>query len=245
MLRYANRFVAHFDMLGMRVLTKRKPALAWGAIRKLNDVRQRRLSIVVESKLDGTKIRIDDRVTCLMFSDTILIFTKGDEDSDLKSIVYLSNELFAGSLAASIPIRGGIAWGPLTHDPEQGLFVGVALVDAYEIGETAQWLGVVVDEVVASRSQAAGIEVTEDIPLIGPWNLRLRSGLEDTRQVFNWVASHRRNFTVAPPISARDFYAAFKQFFGPFESLTPEIRDKYSNTVDFVNAKISDFDSRG
>ena len=138
-----NRFVAHFDMLGMSTLTKRDPDLAWKKLSALGHARDKRLSLGIQ-RLD-TNETITDQIRTFTFSDTVIAFSKGTAENDALAMVLLMTELFTYSLHLGVPLRGGIAHGRFAFNLELNLFSGPALVDAYELGESAQWLGIVLD----------------------------------------------------------------------------------------------------
>src|SRR5882672_5408330 len=141
-----DRFVGHFDMLGMSALTKRNPDLAWKKLSDLSRARER-LSLGIE-RLD-TKELIADQVRSFIFSDTLIAFSKGSTQNDALALLLLTTEVFTLALHYCIPLRGGIAHGRFSFNLDQNLFSGPALVDAYDLGETSQWLGVIVDDKTA------------------------------------------------------------------------------------------------
>ena len=233
-----NRYVAHVDMLGMKRLTLDNPRLAWSAVSDmvlaLNFIK--RLVYTIE----GHEIRIADHVGSFAFSDTVLLFTRGDEEEDLRSIIFSCGELFARFLHRSLPFRIGVANGLFVFNLEEGLFVGPPLVEAYGLGEEAQWLGAVLDETVAKR--AAELEPSlydgKGLNLVVQWNVPLKSDSSVSRPVLAWPRSHRGNFCVDPPLSVEQFYEAFEQLSGPLSGLSSTVRAKYENTVAFVNAML-------
>jgi hypothetical protein len=187
--------------------------------------------------VEGRDIAIRDHVAAFTFSDTILLFTKGDEEADLRAILIVCLELFAQVLHGSIPVRVGISYGLFVFNQDEDLFVGPPLVKAYEIGEAAQWIGTVLEVSVAERARGIEPEFRDSagLPLVVECEVPVKSGGSMLRSVLAWPRSHRRNFTIPPPISVEAFYSAFEQFFGPLSSLRPTDRTKYVNTVSFVN----------
>jgi hypothetical protein len=230
-----DRYVAHVDMLGMSQLTLRNPRLAWAAVSKMAEAKKRvfNLSFTVGSR----DVRIRDHVAAFTFSDTILLFTKGDEEADLRAMLIVCLELFAQVLHGSIPVRVGIARGLFVFNQDEDLFVGPPLVKAYEIGEAAQWIGAVLEGSVAERARDMKPELLsgDGLPLVVEWEVPVRSGGSTACPVLAWPRSHRDNFTIPLPISVEDFYRAFQQFFGPLSNLRPSDQQKYENTVAFVN----------
>ncbi len=155
------RFVAHFDILGFKYLTKNKFDEAWGALSDYRAVMDKLTNdtIVLDTE---TKESLHKRIKLFLFSDSILIFSLGCEASDLKAMLVVATELFKQSMETCVPLRGGIALGDFAFnyktahildnkDPDYGKMIyelgmccGPAFVKAYEIGEYAQWMGIVV-----------------------------------------------------------------------------------------------------
>lgn len=253
------RYVAHVDMLGMSGLTVRNPRLAWGAVSKMTEAKKKVLRY--SFTLDGRDVVIAEHVAAFTFSDTILLFTKGDESYDLRALLIVCLELFAQVLAGSIPIRLGIAHGLFVFNGDEGLFVGPPLVEAYRLGEEAQWIGAVVDDTVAKRTSELRPEFLSDgLPLVVDWQVPVKTSCKGllgllrllpgevamttvskaARQVLSWPRSHRRNFHgVQQPMAVHDFYRAFEQLFGEFSTLPRRDKAKYENTVEFVNAMLT------
>jgi len=162
-------------------------------------------------------------------------FSKRNTQNDVMALLLLTTELFAQALHYCIPLRGGIAHGRFSFNPDLNLFSGPALVEAYALGESSQWLGIVVDDYTA--------EIAKSIPLrsageeiIVQW--RVPTGVEPlaSRYVVNWVQTHRRNYCGPIPLTVEAFYSPLATLFGPLETLAPSIRLKYENTVKFFNA---------
>ncbi len=222
----------------MSRLTLANPRLAWAAVSKMAEAKKRvfRISFTI----DGHSVAIRDHVAAFTFSDTILLFTKGDEPADLRAILIICLELFAQVLHGSIPVRMGIAHGPFVFNQDEDLFVGPPLVRAYEIGEAGQWIGAVLDDGVADRvgNLSPRFLCGRQLPLVVEWDVPTNDGAV-RRSVLAWPRSHRNNFTAQPPIGVEAFYGAFEQFFGPLSNLQPGDRSKYSNTVSFVDAMLA------
>lgn len=78
------------------------------------------------------------------------------------------------------------------------LFAGPAFIEAYRLGEGAQWAGLVVDEVVAERSRLYGLETGTRDPLIVKWDVPSKGGITRRQPVVNWPSIFRANLTVQP-----------------------------------------------
>lgn len=223
-----NRFVAHFDMLGMKQTVLRNVDEAWGALSDINEARKRIYEISFEIK-DRNQF-VADRVRTFFFSDTVVIFTMSDEPEDLYAILILSSELFSNSLHRRVPLRGGIAYGEFFFNLEESLFLGIPLVKAYKIGECAQWIGIVVDQIVAEKAKLypIGEEIIQ-------WDVPQKDNSIKREFVLNWPWIFRKNFTVKP-VTIDAFYEAFKPLFGSYHDLRESDKIKYKNTVTFINS---------
>ncbi len=226
-------------MLGMSELTLRDPRLAWSAVSEMPLARRRRVQ-ALSYTVNGHDTRIADHVEAFTFSDTVLLFTRSDDAEDLRSILFACVEMLAQLLHRCIPVRIGVAHGLFVFNLDEGLFVGPPLIQAYRIGEEAQWLGAVLDDPVAE--QAAQLEPAfsdvKGLDMVVPWNVPLRNGTSVRRPVLAWPRSHRANLQVEPPVSIDQFYQAFERLFGPLSGLPPADRAKYENTVSFLNAML-------
>jgi hypothetical protein len=230
-----SRFVAHFDMLGIAALTKRDPDLAWDCLSRLSQARWECLHSPIERT--DTKELIVDRTHALIFSDTVVAFSRGDTPNDALALVVLTNELFMRSLHYCIPLRGGIAHGRFTFDLNENLFSGPALVDAYALGEGSQWIGIVVDDHTANALKSTPVRVGED--MIVPWQVEVAGLGACHRMAVSWPRTHRSTFQGTLPLTAEAFYEPLARGFGPWALLPPEVRRKYENTVSFFNAQVT------
>lgn len=235
--RRDDRFVAHFDMLGMSALTRRDPDLAWDKLTALARARDERLRLGIE-RLD-TKELITDRVRSFIFSDTLIAFSKGSTPNDALALLVLTTEVFTRALHYCIPLRGGIAHGRFDFNLDLNLFSGPALVDAYELGESSQWLGVVVDDKTAEIARGTPIRAEGKKDAVIAWPVPVNDGPPVSRNVVNWVATHRHTYCGPVPLTVEVFYSPMAHLFGPWDALTPSIQRKYENTVAFFNARWS------
>ena len=75
------------------------------------------------------------------FSDTIVLISHDDsETSCLKLLVYLRTVIQC-LLAAKFPPRGAVSFGEMFVDINRHMFLGKALVDAYNLEKQQDWIG--------------------------------------------------------------------------------------------------------
>jgi len=228
-------------MLGMSSLIKSNPDLAW---RKLNDLSiaiEERLKGYIECLITGECIHINS----FIFSDTVIAFTNSDTENDAKAIVCLTTDFFARSLNLCVPLRGGISYGQFQFDSNRNLFAGPALLEAYKLGESSQWIGISLDKKVAEVVSKLSISKSpQGKDTVVNWDVPIKNekceNLTENRMVLNWPESHRNNYKLSTKLNVKTFYQLFSELFGPFEKLKESDKAKYENTVSFFNAHYSD-----
>ncbi len=235
------RYVAHIDILGFRSIVEKSDDDAWNLLAIFcNDTILALDNLYKNATLRDSDKPINERYKCVLFSDTLLIFTLSDEWEDLLIIVFLVGQLFAVSVEKCIPVRGAISYGKFSINEEKSLYVGKALIDAYDISESSQWQGIVVSDQVAEKLLTKNNAYASE--LIRKWNLEFKENDEIKSKdcyVINWVKAFKGRFNIPAPISVENWYKAFEKWFGPFENLHPSIQKKYINTVNFINDCLS------
>lgn len=148
------RYVTHIDILGMSALVLRNPEQAWEVLSDLVEVRKHSSRLGIEITATKERFRITEKVHSVMFSDTILLFSNDDSESSLKALLIATGEIFHKAMFSGIPVRIGVAMGKFFHNQLESMFAGPALIEAYHIGEEAQWIGISVSEAVYLQSKA-------------------------------------------------------------------------------------------
>lgn len=228
------RFVAHIDVLGMRSMVRKDPELSWRVLSRLANVRDDLAKLHLSFIETAEQQTLSESIFSVMFSDTIVLFTKSDSNRDLQTILIATSELLHKAMCSHVPVRAGIAHGLFFFNIDASMYAGPALIEAYEIGERAQWLGIVTTEAVWRQSMAADFKSGKDNVVV-PAEIPTDDGLISGYAV-NWPAAYRNDFKVAPPISTDLFYSQFEHAFGSLASLPERERAKYANTTRFVNA---------
>lgn len=233
------RYVAYFDMLGFKSATLRDPAKSWIALTEIKHCIDRILKTRIE--ILASKTIISDRIKGFNISDGIIIFTAQDTEYDLAAILMLSTELFSSALHKSIPLRGAICHGEFFFNLSERLFGGVPFVKAYDLERCADWSGIIVDEHVVTRYQKNPFPLTEKKEsILVDWLVPTKEGKAKRAWVINWPEIHRRNFNKRPPITIEEYYKAFENLFGRYADLPENVQAKYKNTLEFINAKLTD-----
>jgi len=221
-------------MLGFKGAIVRDIDKAWGALSDLRSAMDKIIGMEIEDI--STRRVIADRIKAYIFSDSILVFTLSDQPEDIKAILILASELFSKSLTSCVPLRGGISFGKFYFNEELNLFCGEPFVQAYQIGECAQWSGIVVHDSVAENyfNMPSMLKSGENSILI-QWDVPLKPSGQKKHWVINWPHIYKQSFKKPPPIATMDFYQAFESLFGSYDELRKDVKVKYVNTVEFIN----------
>ena len=233
----SHRLVAHIDILGMSTLIRRDLASAWGVLSDLVNVRDDAREFEYEFLDKNERLKVSEIVKMVTFSDTLLAFTKGDSDIEVKSMLILVSHIFHQALCKCVPIRAGIAVGEFWVNFDKSMYCGPAMLEAYEIGEASQWLGIVLSKAMGERAKAQKMTSGKH-PFIVDWNVPLKSGT-CLMPVVNWPRFVANDLRVQPPLSVEQFYEAFKGDFGGIEGLPKASAIKHKNTVEFFNEMLS------
>lgn len=231
------RFVAHIDILGMSTIVEKNADEAWGMLSDLVDVKDRVGNSAIEFLQTKEMVHASEAAMAVTFSDTIILFTRGATDTELRSLIILVTELLHKAICRCVPVRAGLALGRFLFNLDRSMYAGPALIEAYRVGESAQWLGISLAKSVQERARNLGLKSGHS-DIIVEWSVPIKCGTE-RRLVVNWPAVFAHDFKVDPPISVGQFYAAFERAFGPFAELPSDVQAKYENSVRFINEQLA------
>jgi len=169
------RLLAYFDILGFKSLVLRDPlekmverfghiytTIGAAAVRH-EAAGQDALSVAaiadrynqIESfDLAGVRSAFEDatQMTLLIMSDSVIMYStplaKSDERfrRQLSAMLRISRTVLEKLLEYQLPARGAISYGEFYADSANGIYVGRALVEAYETAESQEWIGAVAAE---------------------------------------------------------------------------------------------------
>ena len=88
------------------------------------------------------QLQSDTNVGLAWFSDTILLYTKRDTDEAVRTLLSVVGWLiFETILEGNTKVRCGVSYGPAFVDPDNSLYVGRPIVDAYRLEQRQEWAG--------------------------------------------------------------------------------------------------------
>lgn len=217
----------------MRALMVRDHREAWLMLSALEIALTRSTSITIVSEGIDDPIHIPELVKSVGFSDTIVLYTDTDSPRDLHAIFTAALNLFSKALHLRVPVRIGISKGLFYTDEQRSMYAGPALIEAYDIGEASQWLGIVLSDPVAKDA------ITQELRkggtnMVVDWDVPTKNG-KVRRSVANWPIALEDSFKICPPFTPQQLYSIFEDYYGPFARLSEYDANKYSNTVKFIN----------
>lgn len=132
-VKYTKRWFAHLDLMGFSNLVQN------GEINDVLDSYENALRKFEE------KIAIHDGsgVSHTWFSDTFLIFSRGESREEFEIVEQITRLFFNSLIFNQIPVRGAITYGDFYSQKTKNLFVGPALIDSYTYGEDQKWVGLI------------------------------------------------------------------------------------------------------
>ncbi|MFO1484962.1 MAG: hypothetical protein U1F71_16490 [Verrucomicrobiaceae bacterium] len=219
----------------MRALTARNHREAWEMLSALEIALTKSIWITIESSSFDDPIHVPELVRTIVFSDTIVLYSEADTPRDFHAIFTAVVSLFGEALHLRVPIRIGISKGIFYSDEQRSMYAGPALIDAYDIGETSQWLGIVLSESVAQDAMAQNLR-SGTTNMVVTWDVPTKNGTVKA-SVANWPIAFKANFKKEPPLTPQQLFQIFEEYFGPFSMLRESDANKYINTVEFINAQ--------
>lgn len=134
-----NRFVAFFDILGFKdAVSRESHESVLFMLSKLN----RTLKGLPKQWIPSDMF-VKDQVQYVTFSDSILVFSKGNSEYDALKFVSDVHNIYYNAINSGIPIKGAIAYGKITADFKNSLFFGQPIIDAYELHNELDMMAVV------------------------------------------------------------------------------------------------------
>jgi hypothetical protein len=166
------RLIGFFDLLGFKNYIKERPledvvqaftrvfyAMFSAAVRhrfRMGDSSEVILAkfekFTSESNLKIVKERFEAETgfNVLLMSDSIVLFSDEiDREHPLfldrvATLILVSRILMMNLFEQILPARGALAYGEFHANREYGIYAGNALVEAYEVAESQEWIGTIV-----------------------------------------------------------------------------------------------------
>ncbi len=96
-------------------------------------------------------LREQNRIGLAWFSDTIIFYAKKDDDISCRNVLETVNWLLFFTMQSETRIRAGIAYNEFFAEPKNEIFLGKAIVEAYELEQAQEWSGATLTLEAAAR----------------------------------------------------------------------------------------------
>jgi hypothetical protein len=140
-LRYRKRWFCYLDLLGFTSL--------------VHDKNIERVIPLYKQALEHLKQHAKPKkrlgVIYSWFSDTFIIYSRDDSEREFSYVEQVGRLFFQKLILHKIPVRGAITHGALYSQSSENIFVGPALIDAYNYAEKQTWLGFILTPSVFKR----------------------------------------------------------------------------------------------
>ncbi len=142
-------------------------------------------------------------VQSIVFSDTVLLYTIGTNPQDLYELVEHCCKLVAECNRNDLMLRGAITRGEFYH--ERQIFLGKAMVTAYYLEQSQEWMGAVMDRVLVDKldhsdnpgEQRCWKEL-RDHQLLIPYRAPLKDGPAGNLWCLGWPKYGDKQRRIAP-----------------------------------------------
>lgn len=140
-----NRFVLFYDILGFKdIVSRRSHDDVLNKLESLNDALKNYSGEKLETALGKYNVQ-KDQVHIVIFSDSIIVFTKSDESVDAFTVLGVAHAIHTTALASGLAIKGAISYGEVSVDLERSIFFGQPIIDAYLLHDELELLSVILD----------------------------------------------------------------------------------------------------
>ena len=222
------RWIAYFDLLGTREL------LAAG---RENDVFD-----AYDRAVDELQKQRDPTIRHAWFSDSFLMIAPDDSGISFRNIDEVARWFAYFLLCTGVPLRGAISCDRSCADFENRVFIGKALVEAYEYGEGQDWIGLILCPTAMNRLRVLHLPPEERFNYVlydVPWKRRRkRRPVAAPNEVAacilgNWILMNGRN----PCLDALHGMAS--------SNSRNDVKHKYERTISFINRSMRSFQQNG
>jgi hypothetical protein len=227
-MRIENRTVALFDVLGFRDRVKSTPLSELltsyrGLLRQADAYNQPLPNSPVANRLFPTHPTTSPWCHQYIFSDSIVMLADSSSIDSCLRLLVASWRLFQFFLAAGFPLRGGISHGEISI--ESGVLIGSAIVDAFELEASQNWIGAAIHRSVIEAYPEINREMQTDgtvwHEILRLYPVPMKNGSAPELPTLNW------RFNLLVKDGTRSLFP---------HSDIPDIQTKQNNTLDYARA---------
>lgn len=210
-----SRWLGYFDLLGTSVLIRSQ---------KIYEVFDA-YKIALE-KLEGWKKR-HSNIKHSWFSDTFLIYSEDDSAESFAAIEMVCRWFIFSLIRQKIPVRGAMSCGTFYVDSENQIFLGEALLEAYEFGENQDWIGYMLTPSSLNRLNEVNLPVEERLNYVR-YSIPFKKPVSDQNYAAcilgNWAILGDGSNPLSKPLSEMEARES-----------DDRVKSKYGRTLRFVD----------
>lgn len=140
-----DRYVAFFDIMGFKeFVTRNTHETVMNKLIELKKIANSSMALNHSEPLERINLH-EAETRSVSFSDSIIIFSKGDSIEDAVKILLDAALILGTALDLQIPMKGAFSYGKITVDFDSSLFFGQPIIDAYNLEEELQLYAGVLD----------------------------------------------------------------------------------------------------
>lgn len=223
------RFLVYFDLLGFSELVKGN---------YLKDVVESFLDVMTaqnEIIKDSRKVVIQGDILepvqgYFWFSDTLILYSRDSSTKNLLNLIPTASYIIASLLNKGFPSRCIITSGQFyvgKHNSNQDIFLGKALINAYELEKNVNWCGGVIDSSIVECEEIKEMKRNNEIVSYNP-PLK-KSGIVEYK-CLNWPKYYKANFHGTAQTIRDKMVEKIKT------DIEPCVKEKIRNTEEFFTS---------
>jgi len=185
------------------------------------------------------ELQDNSHIAVTWFSDSILLYTRDDTDESVRRLLQTLAWLhFETITKGAAKIRSAVSYGAVHIDPDNSIFVGTPIIEAYRLEEAQDWSGGALTGAAVSRLPADARAGTFANWWVKPYAVPLKDGAFLDTLAINW------SLGIHPP----DWQMRWsKESQEPTDSdwvKTPAVARKFENTRKFHETFCFDCEAR-
>ena len=191
-------------------------------------VKDRPLQEIIDGPIRDFKGLLDslsnykELIGCVVFSDTVLIYSLSDDKYGYEKVIYTVTHLLAAPIKVPhLRFRIGISYGEFYHDVQNSIYVGKAFTEAHDLEKRQKWCG-------GAFTKSAEEKITEtnvNQYYLTQYEVPVKSDKTESCLVINW--------TLAKHDIIKDYGWLKRNYLFPLTEQEIKIEHKLRNTEKF------------
>jgi len=224
---FQNRWLAYFDLLGFKKLLDNYKDFPLFALEIYRDALE-----CLDSSVDILN-SLGRLIDYCWFSDTFIFWSENDSAKAFPVVEHVARLFFERLIMHEIPVRGSITFGQFYANKDKSIYMGQALIDAYEYAEKQQWLNYVLTPMLCSDLPRINLDPGKRInycPITTSFKTRIFP-----KEPKNFDSSETFAFTYsADSLMRRTIHQSLNNLSQQYRKEEKRITDKYENSLSWL-----------